>query len=492
MNVEKKVMILTGIVAVLVIGAWFIANHNEEAGPDFRNFYGISWVGQACDNLAYARSMGYDYVNWQDGMEKCPPDAENPIYFYIEAPEAKALPETVTYWQIDYAKTYTQAQKDAVNAVMAWKSNDAFPNNLATGWFFSMTSFRPNPDYQRQSIIDKTVQYSITNIKKKENATKGLLFGGYSWDVPDLRGDWWTARQYTSGHSDCTQTTCTGKNTDLSYWNTAKIESAYNHLGVPYDYPTYTEARAALMKKLFSETKKQYPDMKIVYEPYGMYRSWIQKMETRSDARQLMPVNEVLLLQEDGDGYPGEADFALDPRVTAKGLITKEYTGSSTPDTHDYSRNLVISATAMINGGWFTWFGRTGGTNGAPRLEMIQVPNKLKLVRAITGWENVNDVALKDRKWDATKQIYTSPNTYADTALIYSRHPKNHNIYAVFVSGMPATINLKFGESVVHIYAVDGLFMKGALADDKFIVSGSKIIPKVALQPDAGYIIEVK
>lgn len=44
-------------------------NGTQIIESDHRNFYGIAWVGNNDDNLAYAKQMGYDYVLYHTGME---------------------------------------------------------------------------------------------------------------------------------------------------------------------------------------------------------------------------------------------------------------------------------------------------------------------------------------------------------------------------------------------------------------------------------------
>jgi hypothetical protein len=175
--------------------------------PNYQNFYGINWRGTACENVAYAKSMGYEYVAYEEGMQNCPM-AKN-IYFLIENPEKTAH---MPYWEIRTDKSYTAEQKAEINNMFVWKSNDAFPNNLATGWWFSSVSFRPNLDFQRKEIIDMAVKRSVQNAFAKENKANNFLFGGWVWDVPDLRGDFWTKKQSDGG-----------KIVDLSYWNSNGI-----------------------------------------------------------------------------------------------------------------------------------------------------------------------------------------------------------------------------------------------------------------------------
>jgi hypothetical protein len=60
-------------------------NGTQIIEPDYRNFYGIVWVGNNDDNLAYAKQMGYDYVFYHPGMA----DHANAdsLKFYLETPQ---------------------------------------------------------------------------------------------------------------------------------------------------------------------------------------------------------------------------------------------------------------------------------------------------------------------------------------------------------------------------------------------------------------------
>ena len=48
-----------------------IADSPKYELDDYRNFFGISWRGNAQDNVDYARQMGYTSLFYMPGMEKC-------------------------------------------------------------------------------------------------------------------------------------------------------------------------------------------------------------------------------------------------------------------------------------------------------------------------------------------------------------------------------------------------------------------------------------
>jgi hypothetical protein len=495
---NKKSNYLIIIVSIIVISLITLNNKSRAADivshtPDFRNYYGISWSGTACDNLAYAKSMGYDYVAYQGGMKNCAASDKQDMRFYIGDPEA-GVANTIYASSIDITSNYSTATINKYNSYFAWKgngTNTAFPYNLATGWWFTNKTFRPNPDYQQQWIIDFTVNKAVTQLAGMEDPATNFRFGGWAWDVPDLVGDWWTERQagYTGAPNlTCNSLPCRGKIVNLAYWNNGTDSSAL-HGNITHEYSTYTEARAALWKKLFVETRKLYPDMKLFYEPYTLY-GWIKQVENRADKLELMPPNEVYLCQESGDNVGNMVNFVTDPRIYASGLITKNYTCIDTPDNHDIDDNVLMAGTAAINGAWMGWYGRTGGTDGTTNYAIRDLPYRLKLIRVVPNWDNINKVPISSRTWSASQLIYSSPNSYADINVIYSRHPDNGNLYAVVLNKNLGKINIAAGLKVDAIYNTDPLFRKSVRADSDFSISGTTL----TLTNDAGlgngYIIE--
>jgi hypothetical protein len=264
-----------------------------------------------------------------------------------------------------------------------------------------------------------------------------------------FKGDLWSSPQSNGG-----------KQVDISYWTGSC--SGFKHPGVIQDYACYSEGKAAFYKKLFSETKKQYPNMKIYMDPYLPWFSYMGEIASRSDVAQLKPD---ILCEE----Y-GTLEFVTDSRLFASGLMTKDKVCSSTTYVFDHKGNLEIAGNAGINGAWFLWFGKFGGTGNFPNYDSIrQIPDRLKLIRAMPGWDNVNGVALKDRKWDASKLEYSSNLSFANMNIIYSTHPKNKKIYLVILN-RSAGVNLK-GKVVDTIYSVDELFSPKANASGDFTQS---------------------
>lgn len=139
-------------------------------------------------------------------------------------------------------------------------------------------------------------------------------------------------------------------------------------------------------------------------EPYRILEDWINLIKSRSDAKMIMPN---LLSQES----PG-TEFVNDNRIFADSLITKDRVASTTPNKYSEEDKKIIAAQAAINGAWFSWFGRFGGTGDMPIYQSItEVPPRLKLIRVLPIYENINKTPLNQRTWDGT--TYKSNNTFA-------------------------------------------------------------------------------
>jgi hypothetical protein len=467
---------------------------NVTMDSDFRNYFGIMWTGDACENLAYAKTMGYDYVMYQTSMEKCSATLKQNMHFYFEAPDADALSSAYT-WQIDITKNYTQAQIVAYNLVFVWKGNATedtpFPQNLATGWWFTNVTFRPIIDFQQQKLIDFAINHSLAKVQRLENKSIGWLFGGWSWDVPDLKGDWWTARQsgYTGTNWSCYGIPCNGKIVNLAYWNPDGVQSGALHAGVTQEYATYPDGFAAFHKQLYVATELVYSDFKLYYQPYNIYNDYIRLMQNRSDVLEFLPPNQVILCQESGDSLSNDIAFMTDSRIYASGLITKDYVCSDTCDTHNLTRNLAIVGNAAINGGWTSFFGRWGGTDGTPSYKRVyEVPDGLKLIRVIPNWDNIAKIPLLSRSWDFVNNIYWSPNSYADLNIIAARHPDTKEIFLVFLDNSES-IGIS---GISEIWSTNGTFQKVVRADSDFSYNGVYLTLLDSANEGKGYVIKTQ
>ncbi|MGV8141965.1 MAG: hypothetical protein ACP5NW_05990 [Candidatus Woesearchaeota archaeon] len=466
----KSILFIIAMFTV-VFASLILSVHSVNAA-DYRNAYMIMWDGTACDNLAYAKSMGYDYLGYQKGMEDCMDNID--MYFYLESPDQDLQ---IRGDFIYFSRSYTDAEKKEYNDLLLWKSTASFPYNIATGWYFSDEFFRPLADFQQQRVIDLMVSRALTSAKNAENPSKNFLFGGWSWDVPTLEGDLWSGVQGLPLQNR----TGTGGGVNISYWTGTC--SGISHPGLTKNYACYRDGKAAFYKKLFDETRKQFPNMKIYMEPYTPWASYIREISTRSDASALKP--DILCEEK------GALDFVNDSRIFNTGLITKDKMCCDSSEVYDHKGNLVIAGNAAINGAWYLWYGRFGGVGNFPPLDSIrQVPDRLKLIKALPGWDNINSVPLNRRTWSATKLEYNSTLSRANMNIIYSVHPKNKKTYLVILN-RSAGFDLQ-GKAVDTIYSVDELFRQNADASSHFTQSNGYLYLKSDSYVGKGYIITLK
>jgi len=83
--------------------------------PDYRNFYGIVWVGNNDDNLAFAKQMGYDYIFYNNGIANH--TNSDSLKFYLEIPQYDCYRR-----RVDRSISYTEKEKDDLLRFVALKN----------------------------------------------------------------------------------------------------------------------------------------------------------------------------------------------------------------------------------------------------------------------------------------------------------------------------------------------------------------------------------
>ncbi len=457
------------------------------ADDSWKNIYGICWKGAAEEAITYAKQMGYDYIALKSGQINKTKYANNAdkagLKFYIMNPkELQDLNPVVGEQLIDIANagTYTAEVKDYYNKYFAWKSMDAFPNNLAPSWYFNnATQFRPGWDLQQQAVIDYLVPQIVATIKGYEDTSVGFTFAGCMYDMPTLSGSF---VKWNTGSS-------TNNFVNLSYWTGAN--SSLIHDSITHEYATYTEANVAFYKQLNTALKQEWPNAKWIIEPYFLYASywdvndWVYQIKNRADKDELTPD---LLLQE-GAG----TQFVDDSNIYNSGVnITKSMVGISQTIKVEEEKHRLYAAKAGINGAWYTWFGLWGSKGNTPDfLSVTEVYPRLKLIRCIPNWDNLNGIATASRSWNnsTTDPIYNSydsdnhQQSYIDGNVMYSRHPKTGKLFVVFLT-TNGVINLKAGETVVSMQRTDGYFVESGDASADFDITGAEIRLKSSVSID--------
>ena len=407
--------------------------------------------------------MGYDYIALRSSAN--PTDyTNNPdsagLKFYDIGAHLRAMRAIsgINTHNITIGGSYTQAQIDFYNQNMAWKSTDAFPNNLAPSSWSGSTKFAPVWDFQQQAVIDKVVEKEIELFRTFESTSLPFTFAGYMKDETRLMGSFYT---WDSGQNKEVAAR-------LSQWT--GTDSGLVHGTITHEYATFDEGMVAYYKKLNSRMKQEFPNAKWILEPYRIYNSvgvyseeWIKSIKDRADKNELIP--DMLFQEALG------TEFVDDTNIYNSGVsVTKDMVGSTQPNSVGEDKNRLYAAKAGINGAWYNWFGRFGGTGDMPRFnEITEVYPRLKLIRLIPNWDNLRNIPLSQRNWNnsATDPIYSSkknttdpnPTSYFDSHVMYSRQWKNNKLFAVF-NDATTPIKLNPNETITSIQCVDGYFIE--------------------------------
>lgn len=440
-------------------------NNPQTIQPDYRNFYGIVWVGSNDDNLAFAKQMGYDYIFYRSGMANHA--NSDSLKFYLESPQYDCYPRI-----IDRSGSFTEEEKNYISRFVALKdASKPFPENLARGWFFSTTRFSTEPDFQQQKVIDFLVDSILNRVASLERKEKGFEFGGFAWDVPQLEGDFWDTIQVQNGKHIGSQIT-------LEHWT--GYDGGDKYPDVTHEYKTYSDGHAAFYKTLWKKTKQKYPNAKFMVEPWHPYSSYIKQIENRADVKELIP--DLLVQEKGGD------DFATNTNVQKSGLFDLSKLGSTTPNIFTEEANRKVAGVAASKGSTFSWFGRFGGTGDMPAYKSItEVPARLQLIRVITSWENLHQTPLDQRKWDG--ETYSSPHVYISKDVIYAIQPRTNKLFIVFLT-TSATVEIPVSHISADVYRTDNLFREDGINTTDIQINGNKISLLNPSKTEVGFILK--
>src|SRR3990172_7916929 len=438
------------------------------AADSWKNIYGICAVDQKAEdvykNTKYAKQMGYEYI--AINTSSTPKEYhKNPdcagLTFYLTDPYF--YPQVLSGYNrdIDTKGPISDEAKDFYNQRMVWKSNDAFPDNLATGYHptGASTKFSVMWDFQQQAVIDEVVEKIIKVAKSYENHNLQFTFGGYIFDEPKLAGEFSILDEK-------------GDNVPvgLSYWTGA--DSGLVHGAITHEYATYSEGKAAFYKQLRARIAREFTNAKWIVQPSLLYSEvdndeWIYQIKDRADKDELTP--DML-----SQGSWQNTNFVDDTNNFNSGVdITKGKVGNSQAGEVGEYKNRLFAARAGINGAWYNWFGRFGGTGNMPDFQSItDVYPRLKLIRCVPNWDNLNHVPLTDRSWDGG--VYQSTKSYLSSDVMYSRHPKTGKLFAVFLA-LSGAVTLNAGERVTSVQRTGGFFIETRDGSADVNITGNEI-----------------
>ncbi|MEI6198143.1 MAG: hypothetical protein WCS42_27820, partial [Verrucomicrobiota bacterium] len=191
-----------------------------------------------------------------------------------------------------------------------------------------------------------------------------------------------------------------------------------------------------------------------------------------------------------GSKWATGTEFATDERIFNSGLVAGHgMMGSSTPNCFGEKENREIAGNAAVNGSYFCWFGRFGGTGNMPGFNNIrEVPARLQLIRRVPAWENRNGIPLEKRSWDG--KVYSSSASHISESVIWSTHPKTGKIFVVWLQPEGA-VKLPAGLKFESIQRTDNMFIESGTGLDDIAVQGNEVRVKNNDGIGKGYIISV-
>ncbi|QII12859.1 exported protein [Candidatus Kuenenia stuttgartiensis] len=446
----------------------------------YQNIYGTVWNDKPSEDISYARQMGYDSIAINPSSE-VKDYHNNPnctgLNYYLINPQW--YPQILSGYSraIDITKPVSEEAKEFYNQRMVWKSHEPFPYNLATGYHSGGSSeqFYVMWDFQQQAVIDEVVENIISLAKSYEDTGLPFTFDGYIIDEPKLAGEFYRLDE-------------TGNNISvgLSYWTGADLGLV--HDAITHEYATYSEGMAAFYKELRVRLSQEFTHPKWIAQPTLLYSEadndeWINQIKVRADKDELTP-DMLSQKSSQNTNYVDDAN-----NFNAGVNITKDKVGNSQTSEADEYRNRLFAAKAGINGAWYNWFGRFGDTGDISGFKSItEVSPRLKLIRCLPNWDNLNNVPLSERSWDGS--VYQSTNSYAGSDVMYSRHPKTGKLFAVFLT-LSGVITLNAGETATSVQRTDGYFIESGDGSADVGIVGNEISLKSKDNIGKGYIFTV-
>ncbi len=233
------------------------------------------------------------------------------------------------------------------------------------------------------------------------------------------------------------------------------------YVGGEGSYQTWREGQKDFLVKVSAELKKNYPDRDLIFgnvwHPLAQriiqtHLKWFADASLKFDHYYLEAgPNKVLSIAANGsDPLTG-----LPAYVVSDGYLPADRVSISTSygwygsQNNDEQRagyksgykeyleqHYYVARIAALQGSWFGWYGEsnvdTRELNSGVELGRLVHTNDMQLLRAIPGWDNLAQLILADRRYDHISQSYRSSNSYFSPSIIYSRHFKSGEMFAVF------------------------------------------------------------
>ena len=460
---------------------------------EWKNGFLVCWRGTQDENIRSAKGLGYKYINettsWYLASQKYGtlPQAKG-MRFYLDCPEAALKPQFETIdptlvatlkaqsfgslfrdypninpavkdqWFIDLQAYNPTVYANVKATFEKWccltDGTTSFPKNLALGWVYGDGTAAVVMDFQQQAVIDAVIAYTIKIARERENVNNDYKFIGIAQDVPEFWNGFTRHPVYNA--------------TKYLDWKLDPALTGFQIAGTTHNYTTYREGWLRFMVILHDRLAAEFPDRKIRFfeEPWTIwgdgYCGWWGYWGDTVNGAPFLSTDEKKKVV--GDLYSMEkaqiADFSnptilnnlSNLGITADNLACSSpdlanlyYFNASNPATHlNYLGKLAIM------GSWFNSYGclDRGATTIKQRLP------QLTLSRLLVNWENLAMIPLSQRSWDATNQVYDSPNGHADRNIIYAKEPRSRKYYAVWLDSSTA-MKLQPGEIITGARATN-------------------------------------
>lgn len=451
MKAVKKIL----SVLFFALAIFSINGHaNEPNEPINEWLFGTmtAWDGNTDKHHRHAKALGYYAV--AEGREMgATKEYSKDLYFYLNDPHKNVQPDTslevsgealqglqqrypftfARYPELPRAINMEEIQsmrdqdpevyeviKADFERTKCWAKNPnrGFPYNLAQlqTWGTEARSWEPCPDFQQQEIVEAHVNNVVRYLKEEgEIPEQNYHFKGIVIDVIELWDEFdWNSHRGILGSP-----------------NTERYTPERE--GITHDYATLREGWFQYLAQLRDALEAAYPDreIKFIWEPTPMYEKWVAHLEDHDYAS----ITPEIIEKMKGDALVAEKPglhYLEDTRFQEYGWTLSEL-GTATGDLFTkapyYPLQLKYFGEITARGANFL----TYGTFDRSRRHIDTYDPQFTLIRALSGWENYQGTPVEDRIWDNEQQIYLSPNIYADSHAIAGLHPRNGNIYAVFL-----------------------------------------------------------
>ena len=449
----KNILPITALLGTLLSTADLSAQTPPK--NEWMNIQGIGWDYGALAQHRYAQAMGYTRV-YHERSHDASDEYKDGLWFYLNdshkhvqpsvdltiTPERLAtlkaacphtfhnfpeLPRAIDYSELEVLRELDpevfEVYKNKIESTKAWSDLDAeFPYNIAVleAWH-GTDRWEACADFQQQAVIDEQVAAIVNYVKSAERPEIGYRFQGLLTDVIEP----WVEFGYNSSRPLLPRE--------------GEPETEVTSLappGVTHDYPTLREGFFHYLAQLNDALDAAFPDreVKMIWEPYDPYQNWIRLLEDGM----YDSITPEIVQKIKGDALISEApelELLIDEKLLRPEYFDHHTIGVVSADLFPfwphYPTQLWFFGELAARGSYFFSYGNFSRDFSVPINEYDQ---EIKLVRALSIWENLNQTPLEDRVWDYDKKTYLSSTAVADESALAGYNPIKDEIYAVLRS----------------------------------------------------------